>query len=132
MSGGIDLRDAHGCAVSANTFTIVPKRALSIGPGSGRITASANNFSDSYIGGGEKRADNDQAASGIVLDGTTDVAVSGNLFSGLDTAALSTTDQKSGRILVTGNVLTDVGELPGDLPQSQTTNNLADGPAPPP
>ena len=27
-SGGIDLRDAHGCTVSANTFTIVKKNAL--------------------------------------------------------------------------------------------------------
>ena len=30
--GGIDLRDAHGCAVSANTFTIMKADALRIGP----------------------------------------------------------------------------------------------------
>jgi parallel beta-helix repeat protein len=29
-SGGIDLRDAHGCAVSANTFTIMGKDALEV------------------------------------------------------------------------------------------------------
>lgn len=38
VAGGIDLRDAHGCAVSANTFTIVKKDAVRIGPASGRIT----------------------------------------------------------------------------------------------
>ncbi len=49
---GIDLIDAHGCAVSANTFTIMHERALRIGPGSGRITVTGNNFSDSYLGDG--------------------------------------------------------------------------------
>ena len=50
VNGGIDLRDAHGCSVSANTFTIVKKDAVRVGPASGRITVSGNNFSDSYIG----------------------------------------------------------------------------------
>ena len=43
--GGIDLRDAHGCAVSANTFTIMKSDALRIGPNSGRIAISGNVFS---------------------------------------------------------------------------------------
>ncbi len=50
FTDGIDLRDAHGCAVSANTFTIVKRHALVIGPESGRITVTGNNFSDSTIG----------------------------------------------------------------------------------
>ena len=49
-AGGIDLRGAHGCSVSANTFTIMKKNALLIGPNSGRITVTVNNFCDSYIG----------------------------------------------------------------------------------
>jgi hypothetical protein len=49
--GGVDLRDAWGCTVSANTFTIVAQRALVIGPNSGRITITGNNFSNSHIGG---------------------------------------------------------------------------------
>ena len=43
--GGIDLRDAHGCAVSANTFTIMKSDALRIGPNSGRIAVGGNVFS---------------------------------------------------------------------------------------
>lgn len=81
---GIDLRDAHGCAVSANTFTIVKKAALRIGPASGRITVTGNNFSNSYIGDGKvKRGTEDIDAGGIVLDGAEFITISGNTFSGL-------------------------------------------------
>src|SRR4029078_6072693 len=84
-SGGIDLRDAHGCTVSANTFTIVKKNALLIGPASSRITVTGNNFSDSFIGDGTfKREAADLDASGIILSGTSDVGVSGNLVSGVN------------------------------------------------
>lgn len=124
QSGGIDLRDAHGCAVSANTFTIDPERALAIGPASGRITVSANNFSDSYIGDGEKRAAGDRTASGIRLDGTTDIAVSGNSFSGLDGPAVSVTEPAPRRVLLSNNVLTEVEPLPADLPQSLVNDNI--------
>lgn len=108
VQGGIDLRDAHGCAVSANTFTIVKQNALRIGPNSSRITVSGNNFSDSNIGGSERRAENDQQASGLVLEGTSDITVSGNLFSGLTTPAVQLKGEASQRVLFSGNVLTDV------------------------
>ena len=89
-SGGIDLRDAHGCAVSANTFTIVQKNAPVIGRSSSRITVTGNSFSDSTIGVGQiKREPNDIASSGIVLNGTSDVTVSGNGFSGVRPKAIS-------------------------------------------
>ena len=114
QGGGIDLRDAHGCAVSANTFTIVRTHALRIGPGSGRITVTGNNFSDSYIGDGRKRAKNDQAAAGLVLEGTSDVAVSGNVFSGLTDKAVRAADSPK-RILFSNNVLTDVESEHGGL-----------------
>ena len=55
VGGGIDFRDAWGCSVSGNTFTIIAKRALVVGPNSGRITITGNNFSNSYIGGRSPR-----------------------------------------------------------------------------
>ncbi len=78
-AGGIDLRDAHGCSVSANTFTIMKKNALLIGPNSGRITVTGNNFCDSYIGqGAVKRAADDRPAAGMILRGTSEISVVGN------------------------------------------------------
>jgi hypothetical protein len=106
--GGIDLRDAHGCAVSANSFTRVAKDALRIGPASGRITVTGNNFAGSYLGEGKFRLpENNRAASGIVLSGTTDITITGNSFSSLTTKALTLEGEPSKRVLFTGNVLTD-------------------------
>jgi len=109
VQGGIDLRDAHGCAVSANTFPLVKKDALRIGPNSGRITVTGNSFSNSYIGeGGQKRQKVDQDASGIVLDGTADIAISGNSFSGLTTPSVTYEGKPSTRVLFSNNVLTEL------------------------
>jgi hypothetical protein len=110
VAGGIDLVDAHGCAISGNTFTIVKQNALRIGPASGRITVTGNNFSSSFIGDGkDKRAATDRSAAGIVLAGTSDIAISGNLFSGLSTDAVTHSgDKPSSRVLFSGNILTDV------------------------
>lgn len=108
-SGGIELRDAHGCAVSANTFTIMGGSALTIGPGSGRITVTGNNFSDSYIGDGKvKRGVNDREAGGMVICNTSDVTISGNLFSSVRPKALAVEGEASRRILFSDNVLADV------------------------
>ena len=108
-SGGIDLRDAHGCTVSANTFTIMGANALNIGPESGRITVTGNNFSNSYIGDNKvKRQPGDLAAAGIVLNGTNDIAVVGNLFSGVRPRALTLGAELSNRVVFANNVLTDV------------------------
>jgi hypothetical protein len=110
VAGGIDLIDAHGCTVSSNTFTIVKQNALRIGPASGRITVTGNNFSSSFIGEGkDKRAENDRTASGIVLAGARDIAITGNVFSGLSTKAVELAgDKPSEGILFTNNVLVDV------------------------
>ena len=108
-SGGIDLRDAHGCTVSANTFTIMGGHALAIGPNSGRITVTGNNFCDSYIGGGKvKRGTGDLKAGGMIIVGTSDVAISGNVFSGVKPKALAVEGEQSKRIVFSNNVLTDV------------------------
>lgn len=107
-TNGVDLRDAHGCAVSANTFTLNLAHGLIVGPGSGRITVSANNFSDSYIGGGDFRKPEQRIAGGILLDGASDITIVGNSFSGLDTPAVDQTDKPSLRILIKENSFVDV------------------------
>ncbi len=125
FQGGIDLRDAHGCAISANTFTIVRPHALRIGPNSGRITVTGNNFSDSFIGeGAEKRRSNDQAAGGIVVEGASDIAVSGNVFSGLSTPAVENGAAPGRRVVFANNVLTEVESQHDGLKESVTTNNV--------
>ena len=108
--GGVDLVDAWGCAVSANTFTMVKQFGVRVGPKAGRITIAANNFSNAHIGGGRKR---DDEAAGVVLRGTQDIAVTGNVFSGLADAAVITHDACR-RILIQGNVITDVSRAQPD------------------
>lgn len=106
--GGVDLADAHGCTVSANTFTIVRTDAVRIGNGSGRITVTGNNFSNSYIGGGRVRRDaDDQSAGGLVLLSTEDIAVSGNVFAGLSDKAITLVGE-SQRVVFANNVLSQV------------------------
>ena len=105
---GIDLRDAHGCAVSANTFTLMKKDALRIGPSSGRIAVSGNSFCNSYIGEGKvKRRVDDLEAAGMVLDGTKDIGITGNVFSSVKPKAIELKG-KTTRVLVDGNIFTDV------------------------
>jgi hypothetical protein len=107
FGGGVDLRDAWGCAVSANTFTIDAVRALVIGPNSGRITVTGNNFSDSFVGQKSRREGKPNLATGITLQGTSDVVISGNLFSGLNDYAVKA-DADCRRISLTGNVVMEV------------------------
>ncbi|MBC8354038.1 MAG: right-handed parallel beta-helix repeat-containing protein [Planctomycetes bacterium] len=121
--GGIDLRDAHGCAVSANTFTILKTNALRIGPDSGRITVGGNNFSNSYTGEGKvRRGTEDLAAAGLVLESTEDVAISGNVFSGLTDKALTLVGESHG-IVFANNVLRDVDSDHRVLESGTVANN---------
>ena len=104
---GVDLKDAHGCAVSANTFTIIKDYALRIGENSGRITVTGNNFSNSYIGDGTiRRKEDDREAGGLVLQATTAISVTGNIFSGLTTKAV-TEDGNSSKVVSVGNGAVD-------------------------
>jgi parallel beta-helix repeat protein len=113
---GVDLVDAHGCAVSANTFTLLRTQALRIGPLSGRIAVSGNNFSNSYIGDGRvKRGTDDQLAAGLVLEGTSDVSITGNVFSGLSGKAVTITGPPSQRIVFQANVIVDAESDHADL-----------------
>lgn len=125
--GGIDLVDAHGCAVSANTFVLLkmpPKskdgtqppqldtRCLRIAKDSDRITVNGNSFCDSYVGeGAVKRKVNDQLAGGIALEGTRDVNITGNTFSSVP-KAVELREPKSEQVLFSNNLLIDA---PTDL-----------------
>ncbi|HEU0069248.1 MAG TPA: right-handed parallel beta-helix repeat-containing protein, partial [Nitrospiraceae bacterium] len=122
--GGIDLRDAHGCAVSANTFTILRTNALRIGPASGRITVGANNFCNSYVGDNQvRRGTADLAAAGLVLDGAQDIAISGNVFSGLTDKALTVTGEPHG-IIFSHNLLRDVTSDHEQIKNEAVESNL--------
>lgn len=124
-SGGIDLRDAHGCTVSANVFTIMGRNALTIGPSSGRITVTGNNFSDSYIGDGiVKRAENDRQAGGILLNETSDIAIVGNLFSSVRPKALGLEGKPSESVLFTDNLIVDTASEHKKLEASLVKDNL--------
>lgn len=102
--GGVDLRDAWGCAVSANTFTLEAQRALVVGPQSGRIAITGNSFCDSFVGPKPKH---DIPAAGVELEGTCDVTICGNVFSGLVGPAVQSRGLCQ-RVAVTGNVLVDL------------------------
>jgi hypothetical protein len=121
FGGGIDLRDAWGCAVSANTFTIVREFGLRIGPGSGRIAVTGNNFSDSYIGDDKiRRTTEDDPATGVVLESTADVTLTGNIFTGLAAQAVKAAGNCQ-RLVLTGNVAAD---LPKQLPAATAAIDL--------
>lgn len=125
VAGGIELRDAHGCSVSANTFTIMKRNALVIGPSSGRITVTGNNFCDSYIGRDTvKRAVEDRAAAGLILRGTSEVAVVGNLFSSVRPKALTLEGEPSKSVLFCDNVLVDAASDQEKLAASLVESNL--------
>jgi parallel beta-helix repeat protein len=113
--GGIDLIDAHGCAVSANTFTINKANGLKIGPASGRVAITGNSFSSSFIGDGkDKREETDRSAAGIALSGTNQITIVGNTFTGLTTKAITQEGDPSREVLVNANVIER--ELASDLP----------------
>lgn len=125
MSGGIELRDAHGCSVSANSFPLVWKRSIYVGPESDRIAITGNAFSGSYIGGGKtRRPIEENHPGGVVLEGTSEITISGNNFSGLETKALALEGALSRRVIFTGNVLADVTSDHEQLVDSEVSANL--------
>jgi hypothetical protein len=90
MKCGIDLRDAHGCAVTGNSFPLVHDRSLVVAKASGRIPIVGNAFGDSYLGEGKtRRPPQDDPSGGLVIDGARDVIAVGNTFTGLSTEAIA-------------------------------------------
>lgn len=141
MGGGIDLRDAHGITVSANTFTLMHHFGVRVSEKSGRITISANNFSNSHIGEEqEKRVLEHEnpvqldIGHGVVLENTKHIVISGNQFSGLDGPAVRATGACD-KLLINSNVLTDLNRRTPESkepfalsPETQATlsDNLTD------
>lgn len=114
FEGGIDLRDAHGCTISANTFVLIHNYSLRVGPNSGRITITGNSFANSYMGDGRTKRLNDtdklnkkDVGTGILLDNTSSINISGNSFSGMSENAVEGIGTCS-RILITSNIVTDM------------------------
>jgi parallel beta-helix repeat protein len=110
LGGGVELTGAWGCSVSSNTFTLVHKHAVYVGPGSGRITITGNNFGNSKGKLVPLNPDNPwtfDICTGIVLEGTSDITVSGNSFCGLITEALKA-DAACKRLLVASNLISEV------------------------
>lgn len=134
LQGGIDLRDAWGCAISANTFTIVHHFGVRVGPDSGRLTITGNNFSNSHVGQELRRKmEHEQpfqldVGNGVLLEDTEAIVISGNLFGGIDGEAIVTKGDCQA-ISVTGNVVTDFGrrkETDGPIEVSKEGNLIED------
>lgn len=115
FAGGIDLRDAWGSTVSANTFVLVHQFGVRAGPESGRLAISANTFANSYVGNGQHKRLLDSPkkeqidiGTGILLEDTEDVVVSGNLFAGQQGKPVTVQGDAPG-VLIQGNVVSDAG-----------------------
>ncbi len=125
---GIDLKDAHGCAVTGNTLALIKTAALRIGPLSGRITVTGNNFSDSYVGVNRAKAPKEGfVAAGLILEGAKDVSITGNVFSGLRPKAVALVGAKSEGVIFASNRIVD---SPSDLTNDPTgdANQPKNGP----
>lgn len=120
---GIDLRDAHGCAVSANTFTINHRDALRVAAESGRLALTGNAFANSYIGQGMMKRDAEERAAGVTLHGTRQVVLAGNLFSSLRPNAIQVAVGTT-HILSDGNLIVDCPDSEQSWSDSIQADNL--------
>jgi len=141
IKGGIDLKDANGCTVSANTFVLTHEFAVKLSGESGRNTITGNNFSNTYIGGEKDKRPAEgktpmhiDIGTGVVLEGSKNVIISGNNFSGLNAGAVKGTG-KCRAIMVSGNIITDINRRSdppakaidlGDAEKSIVKDNLID------
>ncbi|WP_197440443.1 right-handed parallel beta-helix repeat-containing protein [Polystyrenella longa] len=123
---GVDLKDAHGCAVSANTFTVNLEDGLKIGPDSGRITVTGNSFGNDYQGDGQyRRRKNDLKTGGIVLEGTSNNVISGNQFSAKSAKAITVSGEENRQNLISNNLFTAIESEHAKSSESLLENNLS-------
>lgn len=112
LGGGIELNNAWGCAVSSNTFTLVHNFSILAGPGTGGITITGNNFSNSRGKLGSRDEKNPftwDVGSGVILKSASDITISGNFFGRLTTEAVKSDESSSG-ILVSSNMMTELNQ----------------------
>lgn len=110
LGGGVELRGAWGCSISANTFTLVHKNSILLSDGTSGITITGNNFSNSKGKLASPRKENPfswDVGSGIRLQNASDVTISGNYFGRLSTEAVKA-DAASSGIFVTGNIVAEL------------------------
>lgn len=110
LGGGLEINGAWGCTVSANTFTLNHDFSVLIGARSQGITITGNNFSNSNGKLASRNENNPfswDVGTGIRLQDSSDITVSGNFFGGLTDEALKA-DEFSSRILVVGNIIGEV------------------------
>jgi hypothetical protein len=130
LGGGIDLKDANGCAVSANSFVLCHGFGVRMSKESGRNAVTGNAFANTYVGAGKlkrpilehKEPFQIDTGAGLVLEGASDVVVSGNTFTGLDTAAVKAVNG-SRRLLVSNNILSECARR---LPKESKWIDLGD------
>ena len=68
---------------------------------------AGNNFCNSYKGDGQvQRKEDDLNAGGLILQSTTAIAITGNIFAGLTTKAI-TEEGESTKIITVGNGAVD-------------------------
>ncbi len=114
LEGGVNLKDAHGCAVSANTFVIVHKFGVRVGPDSDRIAITGNSFSNSYMGDGKDKRPAEHkspmsrdAGGGVIVDNASHVNIIGNTFTGLSARAVEARG-KAEKLIISANIVTDI------------------------
>src|SRR5690606_22122089 len=110
LGGGVELRGAWGCSISANTFTLVHNNSILLSNGTAGITITGNNFSNSRGKLASPKKENPfswDAGSGIRRQDASDVTISGNYFGRLSTEAVKA-DGSSNGILVSGNIIGDL------------------------
>ena len=125
-SGGVDMRDAHGSTVSANTFSAMPRNSIVVGPASGRITVSGNTFTNAYLGDGivKTTVGENGSGSGITLEGTMAVTITGNTFAAVAPKALVLKGAPSRGVLFAHNTLIDCVADQDRLVDSIVKDNL--------
>jgi len=102
---------------------LMTEPALKIGESSGRVTVTGNNFCNSYIGDGKvKRNTDDLMAAGIQLQSTNNIAISGNVFSSLQTKAVALSESQPESVLFSNNVLVDVESDHASLAEEHSNN----------
>ena len=130
FTGGVDLRDAHSCTVSANAIPLCKEAGVRVGPQSDRIAITGNSFGDSYIGKGKvlregttKIEQDKNQSAGVVLQETSDVTITGNTFSGSMPKALSV-NGKVHRVVFSSNVIAGTHSDHAKLQTSIVSANL--------